>query len=191
MEGSKEKDSVKGKISHPGVFLKKVSLKISQCSQGNTGAGISFKYSCRSSACNFIKRETVVQMFSCGFCKIFKTRFFKYISGRVLLEEYWISLKMAPITIALKVSNAAYQKEFVLFTFCEICFRQFCENFYRNFYQSFSGTSVCSIFWTLKNLEKQLFPANCLSSFFSSSLMLKMSQASGYLKWKRKQRNNS
>ena len=31
---------------------------------------------CRFSACNFIKKETLAQTFSCEFCKIFKNTFF-------------------------------------------------------------------------------------------------------------------
>ena len=68
VDGSKEKDSVKGKSSHPDVFCKKVSLKIFQYTKGNTCVGVSSKYNHRSSACNFIKKETVLQMFSCEFC---------------------------------------------------------------------------------------------------------------------------
>ena len=62
VEGSKKKDSLEGTSSHPDVFCKK--LKNSEYTQGNTCAGVSFKYCCRSSACNFIKKETAVQMFS-------------------------------------------------------------------------------------------------------------------------------
>ena len=41
--------------------VKKVLLKISQNSQKNT----------------FIKKETAAQVFSCGFCEIFRNSFFK------------------------------------------------------------------------------------------------------------------
>ena len=44
-----------------GVFF-----KILQNSQENT----------RPQACNFIKKETLAQVFSCEFCKIFKNTFF-------------------------------------------------------------------------------------------------------------------
>ena len=55
--------------------VKKVSLKIFQYSQGYICVGVSFKYSYRSSARNFIKKETAVQMLSCEFCKIVMTQF--------------------------------------------------------------------------------------------------------------------
>ena len=35
-------------------------------------------------------------------------RFFKNISGRLLQEKHWISLKMAPIAIPVNVSNTGY-----------------------------------------------------------------------------------
>ena len=38
-------------------------------------------------ACNFIKKVTLAQMFSCGFCEIFKNTFFtENTSGRLLLN---------------------------------------------------------------------------------------------------------
>ena len=55
--------------------VKKNVLQIFQYTQGNTCVGVFFKYSYRSSACNFIRKETAVQMFSWEFCKIFMTQF--------------------------------------------------------------------------------------------------------------------
>ena len=51
--------------------VKKVLLEISQNSQENTCARVSFLIK----ACNFIKKETVTQVFSCKFCKISKNNF--------------------------------------------------------------------------------------------------------------------
>ena len=42
-------------------------LEISQNSQENT---------CETSACNFTKKETLAQLFSCEFCEISKNTFF-------------------------------------------------------------------------------------------------------------------
>ena len=57
----------------PEVFyIKKVFLKISQNSQENTCARVSFLIKLQASACNLIKKETLAQVFSCEFCKIFK-----------------------------------------------------------------------------------------------------------------------
>ena len=51
--------------SRPDVLCKKVFLEISQNSQKNTCA----------QACNFIKKETLAQVFSCEFCQISKDTF--------------------------------------------------------------------------------------------------------------------
>ena len=48
---------------------------------------------------------------------LFEPYFFKYTSGKLLLEEHWISLKMAPISFSVNVSNASYQNEFSLLNF--------------------------------------------------------------------------
>ena len=48
--------------------VKKVFLEISENSQANTCVRV-------SEACNFIKKETLAQVFSCEFCKISKNTF--------------------------------------------------------------------------------------------------------------------
>ena len=52
--------------------VKKVFLKISQNSQKNTCARVSFLISCSPRACNFVKKETLAQVFSCEICEISK-----------------------------------------------------------------------------------------------------------------------
>ena len=55
----------------------KIFLKILQNSQENICAKVSFLIQCcRNQACNFIKKETLAQVFSCEFCEIFKIIFF-------------------------------------------------------------------------------------------------------------------
>ena len=58
--------------------VKKVFLEISQNSQENTCARVFFNKvaGLRPYACNFIKNETLAQMFSYEFCEISKTPFF-------------------------------------------------------------------------------------------------------------------
>ena len=51
-------------------------LEISKNSQENTCAKVFFKINFQSSVCNFIRKETKVQVFSCEFCKISKNTFF-------------------------------------------------------------------------------------------------------------------
>ena len=61
------------------------------------------------------------------------------------MEEHLISLPMVPVVLASNISDASYQKEFVLlFFFFKIYLQQICINLYRNFYQSSSGTCVFS-----------------------------------------------
>ena len=52
---------------------KKVFLRISQNSQENTCTRVSFLI--KLQACNFIKKETLTQVFSCEFCKISQNTF--------------------------------------------------------------------------------------------------------------------
>ena len=54
--------------------VKKVFLEISQNSQENTCARDSFLIKLK--ACNFIKKESLAQMFSCEFCEISTNTFY-------------------------------------------------------------------------------------------------------------------
>ena len=62
--------------SRPEVFYKKVLLEISQNSQENTCARVSFLINLQAWACNFIRKETLVQVFSSQVSEIFKNIFF-------------------------------------------------------------------------------------------------------------------
>ena len=50
--------------------VKKVFLKILQSSQEAICARVSFLIKLRAEACNFIKKETLAQVFCCEFCEI-------------------------------------------------------------------------------------------------------------------------
>ena len=56
--------------------LKKLLLEISQNSYENTRVIVSFLIKLQASTCNFIKKETLAQVFPCEFCKIFKNAYF-------------------------------------------------------------------------------------------------------------------
>ena len=58
------------------VLYDKLFLEILQNSQENTCARVSFLIKLKSEASNFIKKETLAQVFSCVFCYIFKDTFF-------------------------------------------------------------------------------------------------------------------
>ena len=62
-----------------GVLWKNVFLEISQNLQESTCARVSFLIKLQvlqAKACNFVKKETLVQVFSCEFCKISNNTFF-------------------------------------------------------------------------------------------------------------------
>ena len=60
-------------------------FEILQNSLENTSARVSFLIKLHTSACNFINKETLAQVFSCEFCEISKNTFFTETSGRLLL----------------------------------------------------------------------------------------------------------
>ena len=68
-------------------------LKISQNPQENTCARVYFfQQSCSLQEWNFIKKEAMVQVFSCEFCEIFKDIFFtEHLRASALLCYYEIS----------------------------------------------------------------------------------------------------
>ena len=57
-------------------FVKKVFLKISQNTQKTPVSESFFLIRLQAQACNFIKKETQAQVFSCEFCEIFKNSLF-------------------------------------------------------------------------------------------------------------------
>ena len=59
--------------SHHRCYIKKVFSEISHNSQENTCARVSFLIKL---ACNFIKKDSLTQVFSCKFCEISKNTFF-------------------------------------------------------------------------------------------------------------------
>ena len=63
-----------GRSSRPSV--KKVFLEISENSQENTWARVSFLIKFQAGACKFIKKETLAQVSSCESCKIFQNTLF-------------------------------------------------------------------------------------------------------------------
>ena len=83
--------------------VKKVLLKISQNSQENISVRVTFLINLQAKACNFIKKETLAQVFSCEFCKFSKNTFsyrahsmtasingqFKIVSLVVLMQQIY------------------------------------------------------------------------------------------------------
>ena len=70
--------------------VKKVFLEILQNSQENTCVRVSFLIKCRPEACNFIKKETLAEVFSCEFCNNSNT--FSYRTPLVTASSLLLSL---------------------------------------------------------------------------------------------------
>ena len=64
------------KAATGGVLEEQIFLEILQYSRENTCGRVYFLIKLQSSACNFIKKETLVQVFSCEFCEISQNNFF-------------------------------------------------------------------------------------------------------------------
>ena len=62
----------------PEVYYKKGVLKnFAKLTEKRLRQSLFFKLNCKSKVCNFIKKDTLAQMFSCDFfCEIFKSTFF-------------------------------------------------------------------------------------------------------------------
>ena len=84
--------------SHRRCSVRKdVFLEISQISQENTCVRVSFLIKLQAAACNFIKKETLAQVFSCEFCEISKNTFFTE-HLRWLLLLYYKEIKWCTTT---------------------------------------------------------------------------------------------
>ena len=77
----------------PEVFYKKSDLKNVTNSQENTHARVSFLIKLQALACNFNKKETLAQVFSCEFCEISK----EYLFCRTTLDDCFYSIKILKI----------------------------------------------------------------------------------------------
>ena len=71
--------------------VKKICLEISQNSQETTRARVSFSIKLQASTCNFFKRDTLAQVFSCEFCEISKNTHF-YRTPPVAVSDTGIRL---------------------------------------------------------------------------------------------------
>ena len=81
--------------------VKKLFLKISQNSQENTCARVSFLIKLQAQACNFIIKETLAQVFSCEFCEISQNTF---------------SYRTPPVAASVLILNFSFHGVIILFT---------------------------------------------------------------------------
>ena len=100
------------------VFCKKMFLKISQNSQENTYATVSFLIMLQ--AYSFITKETLTEVFSREFCEIFKNAFFiKHLRTNASIIHTWKSALRKAIKHALLckmscVRTSQYQPRFLI-----------------------------------------------------------------------------
>ena len=80
---------------------------MSQISQENISAGVSFLIKLQGEACNFIKKETLAQLFSCEFCEILRTPFVQNTSGWQVL---WTATSETLNTKHLELKSKEGQK---------------------------------------------------------------------------------
>ena len=71
----------------------KVLLEILQNSQKNTCARVSFLIKLQILVCNFIKKETLAQVFSGEFCKTSKNTFVEHLLGTFLKRSFFKKTK--------------------------------------------------------------------------------------------------
>ena len=80
--------------------VKKVPLKITQNSQESISVRVSFLIRLQVKACNFIKKETLTQVFSCEFGEIFKNTFFiEYLWWLLLYDTLSISFFITSVKV--------------------------------------------------------------------------------------------
>ena len=106
----------KGQMQLPRVVLYKiVLLEILQNSPESTCAGVSFLIKLQVSACNFIKKETLAQVFSCEICEISNTFSFRAppvdASVRLLqsLKFFPYSSNKFPVILGCSKCSIKYQ----------------------------------------------------------------------------------
>ena len=79
------------KAATGGILWEKVFLEISKKSQEDTCERGSFLIKLQASSCNFIKKETLVQVFYCESCKISKNIFFTEHLWATVFGRSWLT----------------------------------------------------------------------------------------------------
>ena len=91
-----EKKTSGFRSSRPEVFCKKGVLKNFAKFKGKHLCQSLFFDKVAGAACNFIKKETLAQMFSCEFCKISKNTFFYRTPSIATSEASYFYLSFLP-----------------------------------------------------------------------------------------------
>ena len=99
--------------------VKKVFLEILQNLQKNTCVKVSFLITLQVSACNFIKKETLAQVFSRKFCEISKNSFsyrtpvmtvcgLMYVQFMPLHKKWSFPLRISSVNVTKSAGNCGF-----------------------------------------------------------------------------------
>ena len=127
-------------------------IKISQNSQENTRVGVSFLIKLQA-AYNFIKKETLTQVFSCEFCEIFKN---------TILTEH------LPATASSNSLFLLCSKKIILYVLCKLFTKQIRQIFYCFSYLTdnpwcFQRNHIASLKWVSPQLNAYLIAVILIS----------------------------
>ena len=134
-----------------------------------------------SRACNFIKKDTPAQVFSCEYCEIFKNRFFIEHFWWLLLKcQNWSGLRFDDAIISIfpifkicnrGISSFVYMKEKfgsfstflqIICEFCISCVYPFCKQNVRpgksSYYEADLGQTNSAYLWKAERWKYSLFP---------------------------------
>ena len=145
-------------------FVKQVFLEISQNLQENTCARVSFLLKLLAWACNFIKKDTPAQVFSCEFCEISKYTF-SYRTPPV--AAYVTSSKQTSNKLVLCLLIVFVEQCNIIVTYCQFAFFSnliILADFFLTFAAYFSWLPPFLSMASIINSESAL-------QFFSISLM--------------------
>ena len=97
------------------VFCKKGVLEISQNSQENTCARVSFLLKLKKRKKEILTQETLTQAFSCEFCEISKNTYFHRTPLVAAFDKDYMSSKAA---IFSNISSTNKHSKFFYFSWC-------------------------------------------------------------------------
>ena len=102
-------------------FVKEVFLKIPKNSQENIYIRDSFLIKLQVSFCNIIKKETLMQVFSCDFCEIFKNTFCLEYLWWLLLNQmynYWLRIQVWKLKKEININATIKPSIYIALILC-------------------------------------------------------------------------
>ena len=137
-------------------------LKISQNSQGNTCAKVSFLMKLQVEAYSFIKKETLTQVFSYEFCEISKSNFFT--------EHLWATASVQFIKKCIFCWSLNHKRWHTYFMITSISYLLFPHNI-RHCYLIFLRTNIFFLIPTLIHIISAAFWRGIISDLLLKSFI--------------------